>query len=293
MKEHENYTKSESTLWVVRKWNQAPVLVKALIIGFLVNTIGVGSWILTISLVPYPWALMVMAFLLVIYIKYFSGSWAPRSTSRSRVENFRLRRLTIGELKWGLVAAALFVGVFQSGLMLTFRIMEYPEELFKAEYNLDAWPVGSAWPILIMASLVAGICEETGFRGYMQVPLEKKYGPTVAIGVVSFVFVLVHLHQAWAWPILIQIFAAGAFIGILAYRTGSLLPGFMAHFILDIFNFSYWWSDLLGKFERRPVFESGVDSHFIFWLIVFILSVVLFFRVTKLASRLHHTDVAS
>ena len=136
-----------------------------------------------------------------------------------------------------------------------------------------------------MASLVAGICEETGFRGYMQAPLEKKYGPKVAIVIVSTIFVIVHLHQAWAWPILFQIFAASVFLGILAYRTSSLIPGIIAHFILDIFNFSYWWSDVLGKFEKQPISITGIDPHFAIWTLVFLLSIAAFLWATKNAKQ--------
>ena len=270
----------ESQNFLQKLWNKFPVAIRAVVLGFVVNTIGVGTWVITLTFVPYPWALLVMAILLWVYIKYFSGGWWPESTSIFRAQNFRVKKLTKLDWKWGLLSAAFFVGVFQSGLMLTFRFMKYPAELFKSEYTFDSWPVGSAWPILIMASLVAGICEETGFRGYMQVPLEQKYGPKVAIGIVSFVFVLVHLHQAWAWPILFQIFAAGIFMGILAYRSGSLIPGILAHFVLDIFNFSYWWSDILGKFEKRPITESGIDQHFILWSLVFVASIFLFFWST-------------
>ncbi len=78
-------------------------------------------------------------------------------------------------------------------------------------------PIGTAWIIIIMSSLVAGICEETGFRGYMQVPLERKWGPAVAIIITSIVFMLIHLSHSWAAPILPHIFFASVLLGILAY----------------------------------------------------------------------------
>lgn len=275
---------------LARIWHKTPIIIKAIIVGFIVNTLGVGSWILSISFIPPPWVILVMGAILIAYVKYFSGSWGPHSTALIRQTNFRSIKLSKSLWKWGLLSAAMFVVIFQSGLMVTFRIIEYPAELFKAEYSFDAMPISTAWVGLIMASLVAGICEETGFRGYMQVPLEKKYGPKVSIGIVSFVFVLVHLHQAWAWPILIQIFAASAFLGILAFRTGSLIPGILAHFVMDIFNFSYWWSDVLGEFTKRPISETGMDQHFIFWTVVFILSIFLFFITTSRASKPSNFD---
>jgi membrane protease YdiL (CAAX protease family) len=179
--------------------------------------------------------------------------------------------------KWSLVAAMLFVVVVQSGFVLTFRIIEFPADIFAEEYDADALPLWLAWLGFIMSSLVAGICEEIGFRGYMQVPLEKRYGPGAGITIVSIMFVVVHLSQAWAPSILFHLFAMSVLLGILAYASGSLIPSMIGHTVMDIFNFSYWWSDVAGRFEFRVIAETGMDSHFIVWLLIFVASVALFF----------------
>jgi len=222
-----------------------------------------------------------MSGVLWLYWKYFSGSWWPRVTAEARRNNFRAVKLSAAVWKWGLVGALLFVVVVQSGLVMTFRIVEFPAEAFKAEYNLDALPVWIAWISIIMASLVAGICEETGFRGYMQVPLEERYGPAVGITIVSIVFLVFHLHQAWAPHVLFQIFAASVLWGILAYASGSIIPGIIGHTIMDIINFSFWWSDVAGKFERQTIAETGIDFHFITWVLIFGVAIALFFWVTR------------
>ena len=264
-----------------RFWQRLPILIRAILLGFFVNTIGVGAWVTILIIVPGPWSMFLMLGILWLYWKYFSGNWWPKTTADSRRNNFRTVKLSPEVWKWGLAAALLFVVVFQSGLVVTFRIIEFPAEAFKLEYNFDAIPLWAAWVGIVMASLVAGICEETGFRGYMQVPLERRYGPVVGISIVSTVFLLAHLHQAWAGPMLFHIFAASAMMGILAYTSGSLLPGIIAHTILDIFNFSYWWSDVAGKFEKRPIAETGVDLHFMVWILICGVSIVLFFSSTR------------
>ncbi|NNF22516.1 MAG: hypothetical protein HKN67_11285 [Saprospiraceae bacterium] len=53
MKDIEIARNTEGSL-SARIWRKTPVVVKALVVGFLVNTVGVGSWVLTASLVPYP-----------------------------------------------------------------------------------------------------------------------------------------------------------------------------------------------------------------------------------------------
>ena len=265
---------------IIRSWQRIPVLIRAIVSGAFVSTIGVGAWVLVYP-IPAPWSIAVMSGVLWLYWKYFSGSWRPRVTAEARRNNFRAVKLSAAVWKWGLVGALLFVVVVQSGLVMTFRIVEFPAEAFKAEYNLDALPVWIAWISIIMASLVAGICEETGFRGYMQVPLEERYGPAVGITIVSIVFLVFHLHQAWAPHVLFQIFAASVLWGILAYASGSIIPGIIGHTIMDIINFSFWWSDVAGKFERQTIAETGIDFHFITWVLIFGVAIALFFWVTR------------
>ena len=191
---------------------------------------------------------------------------------------------------WGLIAAFFLFLFVTSGLIFTFRIVEFQPEIFKTARYLNDFPAWTSWAIIIMASLVAGICEEVGFRGYMQAPLEQKYGPVAGISITSLVFVVVHLHQAWATGILAQIFVISFMIGYLAYSTNSLLPGIIAHASFDIINFSYWWSDVIGTFERKPISMTGVDNHFIITVMVVLLSTILFIVAIRKLLKLKMKD---
>ena len=51
----------------------------------------------------------------------------------------------------------------------------------------------------------------------------------------------------------------------------------IGHTVMDIFNFSYWWSDVAGRFERRPIGETGLDAHFVAWTLLLAASLALFF----------------
>lgn len=265
---------------IITYWQRIPILIRAIVSGALVQTIGVGAWLLCLAVLPAPWSAVVMGGILWLYWKYFSGSWWPRFTAESRRKNFRAVKLPAAIWKWGLAGAFLYVVVFQSVAVLTLRIFEFPAEA-AADYGLDALPVWEAWITIIMASLVAGICEETGFRGYMQVPLEERFGPVTGITIVSVVFVVFHLHQAWAQPVLLQIFVLSVLWGMLAYASGSLIPSIIGHTIMDIINFSYWWTDLAGKFEMQTISVTGIDVHFITWALIFAASFALFFWVIR------------
>ena len=161
-------------------------------------------------------------------------------------------------------------------------MVEFQPETFKIFRSVTDSPAWMNWSLIIMGSLVAGICEEVGYRGYLQKPLEQKYGPAMGISITSLVFVIIHLHQAWASGlVLVQLFVVSFLAGYLAYASRSLLPGIIAHIALDIINFSYWWSDVLGNFEHKPIGVTGIDGHFIGTVSMVILSTVLFLLVIR------------
>ncbi len=267
---------------IIRFWQRIPLLIRATILGIFVSMIGIYSWLIPASFIPAPWIFFIIAGVLWIYWKYFRGSWWPKSTETARIEYSRSKKMSAPVLKWGLLAAIIFVILAQSSLVVTFRIIPFPAEAFTSGNKyLNTMPGWLAWVIISINSLVAGICEETGIRGYAQVPMEKRYGPVVGITFSSILFLLIHVNQAWFLPIFIQVFCLGMILGILAYTSDSLIPGIIAHSIMDVVNFSYWWSDIAGKFEGRPISETGIDFIFILSLLIFVSSSVLFFWTNR------------
>ncbi len=263
---------------IVRFWTRIPIVVRAIVVGFLVFAIvGSVAWTAILILIPAPWSIAAMAIVLWVYWRYFSGSWWPKTTTESRRVRFRATKLSMRVWKWSLIAALLAVVVLQSSLVVAFRLIEFPAEAWALAYDFADAPIWQVWLFILMAALVAGITEEVGFRGYMQVPLEVRYGPAVGITIVSIVFVVAHLNQAWAGGgILILLFVTGALWGILARVSGSLIPGIISHTAADIVNFSYWWTDVAGAFDKRPIGETGIDTHFSVWIAVFMASIALF-----------------
>jgi membrane protease YdiL (CAAX protease family) len=258
--------------------NRIPVAIRAVITGLIVFLIGITLWSIDYKYVPAPWFLLIMIVVLWAYVNYFSGNWVQNDNTAFRKVNFRKIKLSTAEWRLGLIAAVLFVVVFQSSFVVTFRLIQFPEHEFKAQYKiLDDFPTWLAWLTIIVSSLVAGICEETGFRGYMQVPIEKRYGAFWGIIVTSLFFFLLHLDKSWAPLIIAHIFFASVLLGLLAYRSGSLLPGIIGHTVMDIFNFSYWWSNVAGNFEKKTIFVTGLDLHFTAWCVIFLTATILFF----------------
>jgi len=272
-------TSIEQSNPIVAGWLRIPIFFRAIITGLLVSSTGIAVWSFFLLKIPAPWCVIPMIFALWGYLKWFGGNWGSEKSRDIRKKLFRTGTPGSTAWKWGIMAALSFVLIVQSSFVITFRIFEFPATKFTADYKvLDQMPIGTAWIIIIMGSIVAGICEETGFRGYMQVPLESKWSPPAAIVITSIVFMLIHLTHSWAAPILPHIFFASVLLGILAYRSGSLIPGIIGHSILDIFDYSFWWSDITGGFQKPTIHKTGVDLHFIMWILLFSLSLFMFFR---------------
>ena len=268
-------------------WDRLPLVARAVLAGFLVSSVGVSLWSVMLAVLPGAWPVLPMIPMLWLFWKFFSGGFSSGKGSNIRKESFRLTKLRPETWKWGLAAAALFVIVVQASFVVTFRLVEFPTAKFTADYKqLDAFPLWQAFAIIVMSSIVAAVAEEAGFRGYMQAPLEKKYGATIAIVITSFIFTAIHLSHSWAPPIWPHIFFASVLLGILAYRTGSLIPGIIGHAILDVFDYSVWWTDLTGGFQKRTIFQSGLDLHFVLWVLIFLVALFGFFKaLLKLSGR--------
>jgi membrane protease YdiL (CAAX protease family) len=234
----------------------------------LVGIVGANGISVFFIALPIPLSLIAMLAYLFLYWKFFSGSWGPKKTAETRKKYFRAGSLSPRLWKWSLLLAALFVLALQSGIVVTFRLIQYPTDLFVQEFGFESAPVWAAWVFVLIAAFSAGLTEEVGFRGYGLVPLQKRYGPVLANILISVMFVVFHLNQAWALPVLLHLFVASILFGAIAYATGSLLPGIIAHTVLDIVNFSYWWTDIAGKFEYQPIAITGVDLHFVVWLLI-------------------------
>jgi membrane protease YdiL (CAAX protease family) len=112
-----------------------------------------------------------------------------------------------------------------AALVLLFRIEPFPSAAFHRGYDFSFIRSRSMqWLACIVSALSAAVCEETGFRGYMQRPIENRHGPGLAILISSLFFMLLHLNKSWALIGMVPIvFGAGLMLGTLARVSGTLL----------------------------------------------------------------------
>jgi membrane protease YdiL (CAAX protease family) len=247
-------------------WGRVPVIVRAVIIGIVIALVAANVWPLLLLKLGMPRAAGAEAILLAAYIWWASGGGPPKSLKVVRADFFRAGALSATQWFWGLIAALFFAATIHAGIVVLFRLVPFPAASFHSGYDFSFIPtLPMRWLAVIVSAASAGICEETGFRGYMQRPIEKRHGPVVAILISSLFFMLLHLNKDWALFGMVPIvFGAGLLLGTLARASGTLVFCMIGHTIMDVGLFAYWWTQIAGTFSQRPISESGMDQVFYF-----------------------------
>jgi membrane protease YdiL (CAAX protease family) len=245
-------------------WARLPVWLRAIVSGLSIGLVAANIWPVFLIKLGMPFAALAEAAFLAAYVWWASGRGWPQATSAARRSAFRTGPLSRAQWIWGLVAALSIAASVHASLVVLFRIVPFPAAEFHRDYAFPIASLGLKWAAIVLAAASAGICEETGFRGYMQRPLEGRYGAVVAILVSSFFFGLLHLSKSWDIGGMIPlVFFAGALYGLLAWASNSLIPGMIGHTVMDIGMFSYWWTGIAGTFSARTIAETGIDEPFI------------------------------
>ena len=274
-----------STEGVRSPWAKLPILLRAILSGFLLTVSAANVWPLLLLKLGAPLAGFVEVVFLGLFLWWTSGGGPPRSAKTARATAFRSSTLSTGQWFWGLVGAFFFAATIHASIVLLFRLVPYPVAVFREGYDLSFIPSQLLrWVAIVISALSAGICEEIGFRGYMQRPIEQRHGALVAISISSLFFTALHLTQAWAIPGMIPIvFGAGVLLGLLAWTSGSLIPGIIGHVVMDIGLFAYWWTGIAGNFTARTISVTGVDGSFLVASASFVISLgIVLLAMTKL-----------
>jgi membrane protease YdiL (CAAX protease family) len=259
------------------RWTKLPVSLRAVIVGLLIALPAANVWPLLLLSLGVPLAAITEAVFLALYVWWVCGGGSPRSTQAARATAFRRGRLSARQWFWGVIAALFFAATVHASIVLLFRLVPFPMAAFRQGYDFSFIPTQPLrWIAVVVSATSAGICEETGFRGYMQRPIEQRHGALVAILISSLFFMLLHLTKGWATVGMVPIvFGAGLLLGRLAWSSGSLIPGMIGHVVMDIGLFAYWWTGIAGDFTERPITETGVDQAFLIACAAFAMSLFI------------------
>jgi len=69
------------------------------------------------------------------------------------------------------------------------------------------------------------------------------------------------------------VFGAGVLLGVIAWASGSLIPGMVGHFVMDVGLFAYWWTGVVGNFTAKPITETGPDRSFLVTCVALVIIV--------------------
>lgn len=260
-----------------------PIWTKAIFFGFIILEFGTRLWSLlalaNLKLTPdIPWSYPLMLFVLLLVWKYLDGKGPPKSTQKNRNLWMRANALAPDKRKWGWISAILLGMFILMLIVFGARLMDVPSGQIDQIERISIYPFWTIVSLIIMTSLVAGIIEEISFRGYMQKPMETKYGPTKAILIVAAFFTLLHLPNATITPHIIPIFFVGSTgWGVLAYLTNSIIPGVVIHSIVDIISYLWIWRNLeiARTFYSESIIKNGIDLDFMILISMLIILLTL------------------
>ncbi|HKB80620.1 MAG TPA: CPBP family intramembrane glutamic endopeptidase [Thermoanaerobaculia bacterium] len=182
-----------------------------------------------------PWSVAAMGLILWWFWRFMTGAGAQ--PMRRLVPREEIRANPLASRTWRLALLAGGSGV--AAVWAAFAALRGVLRIAAPSGDLGRVPIAIIALMVLMGSAVAGVAEEAGFRGSMQRPLERLYGPAVAITVSSVIFTLVHLtHGLRILPFLPFYLAVAVVYGLMARLTDSIFPSMTLHFAGDVMMFT-------------------------------------------------------
>lgn len=141
---------------------------------------------------------------------------------------FRLR-----PVGWRIIMVSVMIGLALTIVgdeidRLMSLILPLPEIIARLMKELLTAHSLTDWLIIAFgAVLFAGLFEEMLFRGFLQGALEQHSDVTRAVLLTALLFAIIHVNPWW----IVQIIVLGVFLGVLAWKSDSIIPGAIVHAI--------------------------------------------------------------
>ena len=173
----------------------------------------------------------------------------------------------VDTFRWRMPAPAWLIGAALLGVGLgplvqafsQFQQTFWPQDPEKARAMAEMFvPAIQAHPVLVplVIGVLAGFCEEMLFRGAIQTPIERRLPPWAAILLTAFLFGAFHFDLN-GLPIRTGL---GVLLGWLAWRSGSIFPAMLAHFLYDttVLGIAAWQIRRHGPDSVTPPADGGL-----------------------------------
>ena len=254
------------------------VVVQAVLVGMLVMIAGtIPRNIFFVANLRYftsvPWAVPLIAVYLWFFWRYLNGAGKPESTAEQRHASLRANPVSATVWAWALLAGGLGIVALVVALRVANRMVMLPQQEIP---DLSKVPDLTVLSLLLMSAPVAGVIEEAAFRGYMQGPIERRYGLVVAILITGTMFAVAHLDfTPILWPYYV---AVAAIYGTVTYLTGSILPAVVLHTGGNLYSNFDLWLHGQAEWQASPgasalIWTTGADKGF--WISIVALLIVL------------------
>lgn len=223
-----------------------------------------------------PWAAPVMLCVLWLMWQYLGGKGWPQSNAAERRRLLRVNPVSRQAYLWTAIAGVLGL-VALTGYWIVFsQLSPIHANMLLPEFS--HYPRLMVISMILVASLIAPLTEEAGFRGYCQQMLERRFRPGVAIAITAIFFMVAHLNHGLVWPKLLVYFVAGVLLSVIAYVNNSILPCIPVHILADLTLFTLVWPH---DGTRRLIREGGADL----WFWIHLAQAIIFTPLAILAFR--------
>ena len=131
---------------------------------------------------------------------------------------------------------------------------------------------------IISITIMAPLVEELLFRGAIQGHLLRKgMNPWTALFIASAIFGIVHMNPAQ----ILFAFAIGLIFGWLYYRTGSLVPGIVGHFINNSIACIQMATMTKEEFNTKTIERLGAGPTYVLFALSFAVMIGMFLYLKK------------
>ena len=200
----------------------AATLARPVLGGLLVTLLWALPEVALLEMRPLPASLgLTLLTVAFVYTHWVRAAGAGRPAKR---EALRLRPL--GAALPAVVGGVAVYLLFDHAFWLVYLGLASvpPDEPFLAMYPYGRETIG--WLPVLLAGVVLGpAVEETAFRGWIQRPLERAWGPRAAIGASALLFAVAHGTAA----LVPYYFVTGLVLGAAVYAARSLWAGIALH----------------------------------------------------------------
>jgi uncharacterized protein len=211
--------------------------VRPIVAGLSIAAAGLVPWTLMAPMnrtvrPDLPWAALAAVGLLMVLLAWLHGFGPP---SRTASERRRRLRLWPPSPNGGAHDGALPTAAIVLLLVLLYVLWAVIGRSSPLP-DLSAYPTTAyRWSMFIMGGVLSGVVEEAAYRGYMQTGLEN-HDRANAIFITSLVFAASHVTHGLQALLLLGpgLFLASVLYGLLARRTGTILPGIVIHVVGDL-----------------------------------------------------------